>query len=232
MMLKQLRKKFIALNMVTAAAVMLVVLCAIGITSYQQSVNRVYSALDESLDQATRGNPVALFDGPSAPFGEPEGLPFPNDPNKSESAPQDNEQLSNKNESSPQTSEQFPNMPQLGIAGNKVIPVAVYQISNGLEATLISRITTASLSDDLLSESIGATMTNDSQKGQLPNSGLFFSKRTAGETTYIAFADPSSASGWQGLIIALLGIGIAALAIFFVISLFFSKWALKPVEQT
>ncbi len=41
----------------------------------------------------------------------------------------------------------------------------------------------------------------------------------------------SAASGWQTLAVTLAGVGAAALAAFFVISMFFSRWALAPVDR-
>ena len=61
--------------------------------------------------------------------------------------------------------------------------------------------------------------------------GLFYEKRTVGGAAYLAFADMSAASGWQTLAVTLAGVGAAALAAFFVISMFFSRWALAPVDR-
>ena len=48
---------------------------------------------------------------------------------------------------------------------------------------------------------------------------------------YLAFADMGSASGWRALAATLAVVEVAALAVFLVISLFFSRWALRPVAR-
>ena len=67
--------------------------------------------------------------------------------------------------------------------------------------------------------------------GSLDGLGLFYAKRVAGSTAYLAFADMSAANGWQALALTLAGVGMAALATFLVINVFFSRWALQPVER-
>ncbi len=62
--------------------------------------------------------------------------------------------------------------------------------------------------------------------------GPFYEKRTSDTgIARVAFADVSSANGWQTLALTLAGVGVVALAIFFVISVFFSRWALRPVKR-
>ncbi len=56
-------------------------------------------------------------------------------------------------------------------------------------------------------------------------------KRQAGGVMYLAFADMGSASGWRALAATLAVVEVAALAVFLVISLFFSRWALRPVAR-
>ncbi|MCG4514948.1 sensor histidine kinase [Eggerthella lenta] len=91
--------------------------------------------------------------------------------------------------------------------------------------------TTASIADDVLAQAAAALADQPDGSGSLDGLGLFYEKRTVGGAAYLAFADMSAASGWQTLAVTLAGVGAAALAAFFVISMFFSRWALAPVDR-
>ncbi|WP_080800304.1 sensor histidine kinase [Arabiibacter massiliensis] len=111
------------------------------------------------------------------------------------------------------------------------IPVAVFSVGEDGALTAVQARTTASLADDVLAQA--AAQLADAPEGfdSLDGLGLFYEKRVAGGTTYLAFADMSAARGWQALALTLAGVGVAALAAFLVISVFFSRWALRPVED-
>lgn len=49
--------------------------------------------------------------------------------------------------------------------------------------------------------------------------------------TLIAFADASNVDGWKLLVLTLARVGGLTVIVFFLLSLVFSKWALKPVEE-
>ena len=91
---------------------------------------------------------------------------------------------------------------------------------------------TANINDEVLETALSRLTPAEDSTGSFSDLGLFFEKRTIGDTTYLAFADANSAAGWKSLALTLVGAAIAALTAFFVISLFFSRWALRPVEQT
>lgn len=111
------------------------------------------------------------------------------------------------------------------------IPVAVFAV--GADGTLeaVETRTTASIADDVLD--LAAAQLADAPEGfgSLDGLGLFYVKRAAGGASYLAFADLSTANGWQALALTLAGVGVAALAAFLVVSVFFSRWALRPVER-
>ncbi len=111
------------------------------------------------------------------------------------------------------------------------IPVAVFSVSDDGSLTAVSTRTTASIADDVLTQAGEALADKPEGSGTLDSLGLFYEKRDAGGTTYLAFVDLSAASGWQTLALTLAGVGVAALAAFFVISVFFSRWALRPVDR-
>lgn len=212
-MLKKLRTKFVALNMATVAVVLVVVFAAICIINHQQSVNSVYSALDSAISRAA--------DATKQPFSS-----TPGNLSESDAAP-----LAPVGPDSARQSEPAP--PEIGGKHNdrdSVIPVAVYTVESDGTLALIPDITTASISEDMLEEAAVALSSEGDGQGFLSAFGLFFAKRNAGDTTYVAFADASSASAWQTLALTLAGVGAGALVIFLAISIFFARWSLRPVE--
>ena len=115
--------------------------------------------------------------------------------------------------------------------GGQVIPVALFSMSADGAMTALGRYNTASISQDVLEQAGEQLAGADEGFGSLSDLGLFYMKRQAGGVMYLAFADMGSASGWRTLAATLAVVEVAALAVFFVISLFFSRWALRPVAR-
>ena len=115
--------------------------------------------------------------------------------------------------------------------GESVIPVVVYALEDDGGMTVVPSSTTASIADDVLSDAASAVLQKGEGSGFLDAFGLFYSKRAVGGTTFVAFADASAASSWQSLALTLAAVGVGALAVFLVISVFFSRWALGPVAR-
>lgn len=111
------------------------------------------------------------------------------------------------------------------------IPVAVFSVGDDGALAAVQARTTASLADDVLAQAAEKLADAPEGFGNLDSLGLFYAKRVAGGTAYLALADMSAASGWQALALTLAGVGMAALVAFLVISVFFSRWALRPVEH-
>lgn len=97
--------------------------------------------------------------------------------------------------------------------------------------TALGRYNTASISQDVLEQAGEQLAGADEGFGSLSDLGLFYMKRQAGGVMYLAFADMGSASGWRALAATLAVVEVAALTVFLVISLFFSRWALRPVAR-
>ena len=110
--------------------------------------------------------------------------------------------------------------------------MAVYRILKNGSYALAGSAASASIADDVLEKAIPQLADAPDGSGELSELGLFYEKRTSDTgIERVAFADVSSASGWQTLALTLAGVGVVALAIFFVISVFFSRWALRPVKR-
>lgn len=116
-------------------------------------------------------------------------------------------------------------------SGEQVIPVALFSMSSDGDMTALGRYNTASISQDVLEQAGEQLAGADEGFGSLSDLGLFYTKRQAGGVMCLAFADMGSASGWRALAATLAVVEIAALAVFLVISLFFSRWALRPVAR-
>ena len=116
-------------------------------------------------------------------------------------------------------------------SGGQVIPVALFSMSSDGDMTALGRFNTASISQDVLEQAGEQLVGADEGFGSLSDLGLLYMKRQAGGVMYLAFADMGSASGWRALAATLAVVEVAALAVFLVISLFFSRWALRPVAR-
>ena len=239
-MLKKLRIKFIALNMATVAVVLTVIFAAICVVNHRQSVATVDGALNQAIAQASEHQGRQM--GKDAlGEGQPES-------GNGQAAPDDGEagdsQASDGRESPAQAAEQAGAVvdassgvaapPTIGgreRSGEQVIPVALFSMSLDGDMTALSRFNTASISQDVLEQAGEQLVGADEGFGSLSDLGLFYMKRQAGGVMYLAFADMGSASGWRALAATLAVVEVAALAVFLVISLFFSRWALRPVAR-
>lgn len=115
--------------------------------------------------------------------------------------------------------------------GGQVIPMALFSVSVDGAMSALGRYNTASISQDVLEQAGEQLVGADEGFGSLSDLGLFYMKRQSGGVMYLAFADMGSASGWRVLAATLAVVEVAALAVFLVISLFFSRWALRPVAR-
>ncbi len=110
------------------------------------------------------------------------------------------------------------------------MPMAVFTVA--ADGTVSSVDTnTASISEDVLDQATRELSSADEGSGILADLGLIYMKRGMGNTMYLAFADTANASGWQSLAFTLAAVGLATLVVFLVISMFFSRWALRPVAD-
>lgn len=235
----KLRKKFIALNMVCVLAAIAVSFTAICIFDWKQDVAEVQQAIADSLDNAIEQHehremrddrpPRHEFDGNWASTADA------NEQNN-ESEPQNGSDAgdvsSNDDAGSYDAAQSGALAPKIGGGQGQTIPVAVYALNAEGSAMSASPAGTANINDEVLETALSRLSPAEDGTGSFSDLELFYKKQTTGNTTYLAFADANSAAGWKSLALTLVGAAIVALAAFFVISLFFSRWALRPVEQT
>lgn len=257
-MLRKLRIKFIALNMATVAVVLAAVFTSICVITYQQDISQVNEQLNHAIVQASGTGSHGWKDAMAADGGlsteesgeeagtesnspdgaNPAGTSADNaaDPSTSDAAsPAANAaqttQASPTDPSADDPSSGTPPMIGRRDEGEKLIPIAVYSIQSDGSSQAASPTNTASISDEVLSNATSELMSAEDGVGTLPDLGLLYAKRTFGDTAFLAFADSSAASGWQKLALVLVAVGAATLLVFFVISVFFSRWALRPVAR-
>lgn len=206
-MLKKLRVKFIALNMTIVVLVLAVAFISIVYLNYQQEVNVVYTELNSSLNMVEKH----------------EALPAAGDSGDGGDGSNDSGDASSGQAAPPQIGGKKP-------GDNKIIPAAIYLVDAEGDPNTISTFGTASITDEVLTQAVAQTLAEESAQGKLDGLGLFYVKRGFHDGTLIAFADVSAAS-WKELAWTLAGVSAAAVAVFFVMSLFFSRWALRPVVR-
>lgn len=200
--LKKLRVKFIAIIMVVVALILTAVFATIVVLNYHNSVNEVYRALGETLKHAE----ITQND---TPLGKnPPAIEEP--PNES--------------------------MPHVEIGGpapeRSLVPVAVYEITTNGSLALISDAASGTIAESAFDEAAGEAIGLPDGRGVIDSLGVYYLKETRGKAALIAFADERSAAEWKDLAWLLAGVEAGDLVLFFVVSLFFSRWALKPVETS
>ena len=216
-MLKQLRVKFIALTMAMVAAVLVVAFSTICFTEYQRSLTTLQNALQTTVERsANLADNAESFDGANS-FGTPPA----ETPDAYKGISRDARAGSNGG---------------FEIGGamrdrEALIPMALFTLDETGELTPVEGETTAYLASDAL-ESITATIRYAPEGfGYDDASGLYYLKRFMHGNTYVAMADDSSVSSWKSLALTLALVGLGTLLVFFVLCLFLSKWALKPVDE-
>lgn len=243
-MLARLQRKFILLNMITVAVVLVAAFAGICFINYQQDLGRVHGSLDHALDRAIISvNSGETSDGATA---EDDGDPDDNAASESSSATASassssavasssssgftaGSSSSSSSESGKKTSS---GRMEIGPNTDKAIAVAVYKLTgDGFEE--ISSYTTAELSSESAAEQAEREIASvDDGFGILKDLSVYYSKRTGEDgTIYVAFASTDEASAWEQLALNLTGVGTLVMFIFFIVSVYFSRWALRPVKE-
>lgn len=248
-MLKRLRIQFIILTMAMIVLVLSASFAAICYLNWQQNVQDMYTTLNATIDHALQGegpskgrgkDRIPLGDDalaqnavPSEPSVEP-GSGGDADPAIGETpsgAATDSSADSESDASHDQAEGSIAPKIGGGDMTDKFVPIALYAIAYNGESSLVSELTTASIDEDVAEKAMHSLSTLESGNHYLSDLGLYAAKRVAGGVTLIAFADAGSVDSWSSLVPTLLVIGIATLLVFFVIVIFFSRWALRPVER-
>ena len=190
-MLKKLRIKFIALNMVTVAVVLTVIFSAICVINYQHSVAYVHEAMSNAI-AFTESKSRALTDGDTQ--GQ-EGARDQDagDPGQDAGDPDEQADGDWKDDGA-----RHGTPPQIGggpAGSGPHVPVAVYRILKSGSYALAGSAASASIADDVLEKAISQLADVPDGSGELSELGLFYEKRTSDTgIARVAFADVSSAN--------------------------------------
>lgn len=209
-MFRKLRVQFVAVVMISVAVVLGIVFTGIVVANYQQSKTEVEQALKSAIDRASDGY-----------AGQQDGLYKPWDSRKP------HEVVDEFFEGT----EEFRG-PRIGGNDNKsIVPVAVYMVMSDESYSIVTSFTTAQIDSDVLNEASDIVNTLGDGTGTLAELGLHYEKRTTERATYVAFADTAMTDSWKPLAISLTIAALGILAVFFVIALLLSRWALRPVKE-
>lgn len=213
-MLGKLRAKFIALNMATVTLVLVVVLGGILVVSHQQDQAEIDEALNEAIEPYVTAELVS-----SEGIASTETLDY----------------LSKQMDKDAGSTSRIGNNHKFDPT-----PIAAYRVQQD-EYTYLSKSSSARLSDSVATEAL-VQVSNDvpgSQESspsfsqaEIPSLGLYYHAAYVNDVLFVAFADSSSIQKWQGLALILALGGLGALVLFLMISVAFSRWALKPVEES
>ena len=229
-MLKKLRIKFIILNIATVFVVLASVFTFVVVLEYQQDTYTVAVALGDSISNAAERQSHST-QNVSSDQSQENNSTEDKSPNTASTPLNSNEETQALNE---QTEADTSNSSQKSLYNgtppgigkrdrdrDQIIPMAVFSVSESGSISTIDT-NTALISTDVLNQATSQLKGTDEGFGTLVDLGLIYKKATINGTTYIAFADISTANGWQQLALTLVCVGIVAMLIFFVINLFFS----------
>ena len=238
-MFKKLRIKFIAITMVMVAVVMALSFTVVCVVEYQRSYSVVQTALSDAAKQAM--NDTRDQGGKqNHNFHEMNGLSSSGQPPFSSGMPSDSAEAqsatsaavdgatSEENSAAPPFIGRKDGQPR---ASSSLIPVAVYRIDSAGDSFLIPHATTASISDDVLTDATAVASTKSDGYGTLADLDLHYYRVSNDTETFVVFADTSYTDSWKSLALMLALVGLGTLVVFFVVSLFYSNWALKPVRE-
>ncbi len=238
-LLRNLRSKFILMNMLLAALVLSV---AFGVVCYLDYMNRLTTVYDEldvvlaevatpDVPQIDSIRPLTTVDTTGAVTVAPNGMGAgATDGRTSEG---DDADTTGKNGSRVEFT-----APMIGKSPedkNTVVLVAVYSVAPNGIYTVVGDYTTATISESVILHANEIVLDSDDVRGYIPEFNLYYERIVSPSNprdTIVAYADGTSVSGWTSLAITLVLVGIAGLVALFLINIFFSRWALKPVKTS
>lgn len=120
-----------------------------------------------------------------------------------------------------------------GLPGKAVRMTPIFDVSIDRYGNIMSvKREIVEVSDDVAAEAAGRALASGKTSGSLFDLKLRYLIQNTQTGARIVFADVSSGlDSLAGLVTTLLLAGLGALAAFFLISLFLSRWALRPVER-
>ncbi|MCI8553842.1 MAG: two-component sensor histidine kinase [Clostridiales bacterium] len=110
--------------------------------------------------------------------------------------------------------------------------IAVYTLRMDADGQAVQQLGAFSLSQEVLDEAARQILESGQEEGRLHEPGFYYRVRRTPEGVWIALADAAYlSSSMKRLVLTSLLIGLGGLTAFLIISVFLSRWALRPVER-
>lgn len=217
--LKKLRQKFVALIMAILAVLLTCVAAIACYLDWSDSYSRAQRALELSIEDAVSASDIRLHVSDDGSFGDaafdgtmPQAEGAPAIEGVPDAAP-DRGGKDRRDEGRPMVD----------------ISTATYSIDDGRLRVLPG--SRGLLAKETAEEAASQVASAPDGMHELTAEGLIYLKQERMGTQYVAFADSAVLDGWKALALTLGAVEIAVLAVFLAISIAFSKWALRPVQQ-
>lgn len=219
-MLRNLRIKFIVINMATVVLLMAVTFSVILYADYvsrvdtieQELTNVIVGVSSPQVPQLSTTQPLSTGDNaPVVTYGSR---------SQSHSTGSDSSGIS---------------APVIGSSGSSdsVVLMSVYSVSKSGIYTTVGNFTNANIPESVILGANEQVLESSDDNGFLPDYNLYYAKRASTsvpDDTIIAYADGSSMNSWRNLAWTLLLAGLGATAFLFLVNIFFSNWAIRPVR--
>lgn len=220
-MLKRLEHKFVLINMLLIALVLVVVFTTVVVMNRNQRVSEVNDALTASTNiYDSEGNGTAPGITPNGGFSADSDT-FPD-------AAQTTDDNNGDAANSQQTGSNGGN--EAKHEASKLVSTSTYLLNDDYSVSSV-KVDSLSLDDTTLANALSEISESDAETGTLSDLGLYYQIRPTSTGYKVAFASTDYVNSTTlSLIMQLLVVGLVALAAFLVISIFLSKWALRPVK--
>lgn len=221
-MLKKLRGKFIAMNMAIVAMVLSLAFGSICLLAYAQDLASVNEHMRETLDRIADARAFEHGNG-DAPDAGPFALPHAGEDGNLPLADSAAEMGEGGGIRPPEIGG--------GVATRaELTPTVAYAVDARGNVFSLTAFSTAVVPDEYLGQAVSEALSAEGDFGRVNSLELLYGKRVEGEVTLLAFIDASAVAGWKALALILAPVGILAFLGFLVVSVFFARWSLRPVE--
>lgn len=221
-MLRNLRIKFIAINMLMIAAVLITTFVVILYADYMSRLNMIETELENAITEVTTPQAPQLSSTQRLVTGENQPVPTYGGTSSGSSNPSGSSDVS---------------APTIGASSDirsSVVLMSVYNVSQSGRYTTVGDFANAQIPESVILGANEDALESKSSHGYLPDYNLYFAKRSSGTDPgdeIIAYADGSSMNDWRNLAWTLLIVGVGALIVLFLVNIFFSRWAIRPVRN-
>ncbi len=214
-MIRKLKHKFIAINMLLAGLVLVIVMVFLMAQTWREQDARVTGALERAWQAVQSGTVFSDTLPADSPDGKLQGSRFSDSGPAGRalsfnSAPTFWAELGSDDADDAEEADETDEADEI--------------VDYGADGV--------TLSEDTLEELVEAALESGKTEGTLSAEKVRFRIGTVDGTTYLVFVDESSSMGTvESLGLNLLAVGAASMAAFWLISWFLAGWALRPVQK-